>query len=130
MTLYPGFLLGPLVSKVVKLALEPVTVPLVMITSGAFLYPFQGFIYFMCHPILWPYVLTVLVPQFILMSMIYICVMSLMGPPLIIVAIFFNGPTGIFTGILAVLTQASLFSTKITQWLVLPTPTKMLFDAA
>lgn len=74
--------------------------------------------------------MTVLIPELIVTCMVYVMMYAMFYPPQAIVAIFFNGPSGIFTAWLAMIQQSARAARYVSMWIVLPTPMKMLFDAA
>ncbi|CAN6641431.1 hypothetical protein TRVA0_018S02322 [Trichomonascus vanleenenianus] len=89
----------------------------------------QGIVYFTQNPILWAYLFTILVPQLILTFIVYTLFYAFLYPPQAAMAIFFNGPTGIFTASLALMHESSVAAQLISNMFLLPTPLKLLFDA-
>lgn len=73
--------------------------------------------------------MTVLLPQLILTCIVYVLMYSMLFPPQALIAIFFNGPTGLFTAWLAMIHQSAVMASMISRWLLLPTPLRMLFEA-
>lgn len=73
--------------------------------------------------------MTVLLPQLILTAMVYVFMYSLLYPPQAVIAIFFNGPTGLLTAWLAMIHQSAVVASMLSRWLLLPTPLRMMFEA-
>lgn len=74
--------------------------------------------------------MTILIPELIVTCLVYGFMYSMFYPPQALVAIFFNGPTGVFTAWLAMMQQSAMAARYVSAWIVLPTPMRMLFDAA
>lgn len=73
--------------------------------------------------------MSVMIPLLILTLVVYIAMYSMLYPLQAVIAVFFNGPTGLITAWFALLHQSAVMSNMIAKWFLFPTPLKMLFDA-
>lgn len=119
--------------------------PIEVIRSGTFVYPLKvrsshpsllhhilttkGMYYFFTHQDLWPFYITVFIPQAIVMLMIYVLMHILVYPWLVSIQVIFHGPVGIFTAWITVLQQSSYLSIFIISIVLMPEIQKITFDA-
>ncbi|CAH2354685.1 hypothetical protein CLIB1423_18S01354 [[Candida] railenensis] len=108
---------------------RPLQAPINMIFSGTYLFPLYGIYYFIIHPSLWPFYLTILVPELVFILLIYVVSYILLFPAQAIVAVVLAGPGGLVGSWISVLQQASHISTILCSILVLPEVQRVVFDA-
>jgi uncharacterized protein involved in cysteine biosynthesis len=117
-----------LFKKLLAKTVQPLAIPIVLTFSGTYLYPIQGITYFCTHPILWAYLFSILIPELILTSVVFVLFYTFLYPVQAGVALFFNGPSGLVTAWLALLHESSMAAQLISEIFLLPTPLRSLFD--
>lgn len=108
--------------------LQPFVIPIMLTVSGTYLYPIQGITYFCTHPLLWTYFFSIIIPELILTTIVFILCYTFLYPLQALVALIFNGPSGLITTWLALLHQSSIASHLVSGIILLPTPLRSLFD--
>ncbi|EMG48119.1 RRT8 Outer spore wall protein RRT8 [Candida maltosa Xu316] len=106
------------------------TIPIIaIIKSGAYLYPFKGLYYFITHPTIWPFYITILVPQLTLTLIIYLIMFSLFFPPQAVVYTLLMGPLGVIGAWYSLISQASTLSIFAVTISLMPHIQRVAYDA-
>lgn len=115
--------------KAVARATGTVVVPFMVTFSGTYLYPILGIPYFLWHPTLWSSFCRVLLPEIMLFVFMYFMFYIFLYPPQAVLALFFNGPSGIITAWIAILHESTVAAHLLAEATVLPTPLRGVFDS-
>ncbi|GMG35059.1 unnamed protein product [Ambrosiozyma monospora] len=107
---------------------RPVNVVLGLFTSGTFLFPFYGIIYFFRNPALWVLYLQTLPPTIIIYTWVYLSVLFLLAPLNVSVSIACMGPPGFFLGYGITVQEINFISHYILSNYFIPMPLTILFD--
>lgn len=103
--------------------------PYDVLSSGGYVYPILGVHYFFTNPDLWPFYLSILIPQLFITLIIYLVTYVVFFPIIAAFWIIMTGPLGIFTAWWCVFRQASLTSTFVVTYMLMPEIQRIAFDS-
>lgn len=89
----------------------------------------QGIYYFFAHPDLWPFYVSILVPQLIITLVIYVLMYTMFYPVQAVLAGFLYGPGGLVTAWFSVLQQSGMVAGLIVVMILMTEIQKVAFDA-
>ncbi|RCK66356.1 Outer spore wall protein RRT8 [Candida viswanathii] len=106
------------------------TIPIIsIIKSRAYIYPFKGLIYFFMHPAIWPFYITILIPQLTLTLIIYSVMFATFFPPQAVIYTLLMGPLGVIGAWYNLILQASTLSIFIVIISLMPHIQRVAYDA-
>lgn len=121
-----------------------ISIPFDAVESGTYLYPFivcichlftqlstnvQGIKYFYTHSELWPFYLTIFIPQLILTLFVYLVVFIICFPIQFIVLTLIAGPFVFISTWISVIHQSIVISAFIVTFFMMPEIQRITFDA-
>lgn len=85
--------------------------------------------YFITHPTIWPFYVTILLPQLVLTLVIYLIMFSLFFPPQALVYTLLMGPLGVIGAWYSLILQASTLSIFVVTISLMPHIQRVAYDA-
>lgn len=99
------------------------------LSSGGYIYPILGIHYFFTHAELWPFYISICIPQLIITLAIYLISYFVIFPILALVYIILYGPFGVFLALWSNLQQASMIAVFVVSYILMPEIQRIAFDS-
>lgn len=106
-----------------------ISLPYDVLSSGGYVYPILGVHYFFTTPDLWPFYVSICIPQLIITVIIYILTFIVFFPIASAFWVVMTGPLGLITAWWCVFRQASLTSTFVVTYFLMPEIQRIAFDS-
>ncbi|PVH19245.1 hypothetical protein CXQ85_001546 [Candidozyma haemuli] len=105
------------------------TEPAFAVTSGTYVYPFQGIIYFFNNSDIWPFYGAIIIPQFLFMLAVYAVMYVAVYPLYALLSFVAFGPFGVVSAFFTVLQYSNMISNFLISVVLMPGARDVVFDA-